>query len=171
VLYSLRLTLRTGVFVDQRQRKASAQLNIYGFHSDGWIKDRNSATLDNDQFELQIGCRQNSWKGRRREAGKIARLIVKPGLPLGQIRQRIRIALDLPGDPVVEVPIEGNVTGDISMVGPRNWDDERGVLSLGEVDQRTGATSKGMFLLLTTASVSRARHSASSCDSVDGRSR
>jgi hypothetical protein len=117
--------------------EASAQLNIYGFHS-GELRIKNhqfGEPSTADRFELQIEDMpaEQLEKVDGAKTGKIARLIVKPGLPLGQIRQTIRIALDLPGDPVVEVPIEGYVTGDISIVGPRNWDDERGVLSLGEV--------------------------------------
>jgi hypothetical protein len=86
------------------------------------------------------------------KAGKILELTVKPGLPLGSFAQRIRLWLDLPGDPMVEVPIEGTVIGDISIVGlrsgPASWHDEHNLLILRDVKRETGAQSRGMYLLV-----------------------
>ncbi|MEX2140719.1 MAG: DUF1573 domain-containing protein [Pirellulales bacterium] len=82
------------------------------------------------------------------KAGKILNVSVKPGLPLGPLRQRIRLSLDVPGQPTVEVPIEGSVIGDISIVGPAAWHDEFGLLSLGAIERQQGARSRGMHLLV-----------------------
>jgi hypothetical protein len=153
VTHSHRVAPRELVFSSiSVSEEASAPVNLYAFHADELrIKKHEFGDPSTaDRFELRIENMpaEQLEKIEGAKAGKIARLIVKPGLPLGEIHQRIRIHLDLPGDPVVEVPIEGRVIGDISMVGPRAWDDERGVLSLGEVDASTGVKSKGMFLLV-----------------------
>jgi hypothetical protein len=79
-------------------------------------------------------------------------LTIKPGLPLGPLLQRIRLWLDLPGEPIVEIPIEGNVLGDISVVGPRGgpggWDSEHNLLNLGDVQSAKGAESRDLHLLV-----------------------
>jgi hypothetical protein len=65
-------------------------------------------------------------------------------LPLGAIKQKIRVRLNLPDEPVVEIPIEGNVEDVISVVG-ENWDDEHGMLTLGVVSGKTGIKAQ-LFL-------------------------
>ena len=66
----------------------------------------------------------------------------KPGLPLGPIRQTIRLELKM-GDrgenTVVEVAIEGTVDSDISIVG-KGWNAEYARLRIGEVKSSVGAT-------------------------------
>ncbi len=66
---------------------------------------------------------------------------VKPGLPLGPIRQTIRLELKMGGgapNAVVEVPIEGTVDSDISIVGV-GWNADAGRLAIGEVASSQGA--------------------------------
>jgi hypothetical protein len=76
-------------------------------------------------------------------------LTLKPGLPLGPIRQTIRLELRLQGvaeTSTVEVPIEGTVDSDISIVGP-GWDQKYGRLAINAVQSAKGATRK-LFLLV-----------------------
>jgi hypothetical protein len=53
---------------------------------------------------------------------------------------------------MVEIPIEGNVLGDISIVGPRTgpsrWDGENNLLFLGDVPGEKGAESRDLHLLV-----------------------
>jgi len=83
----------------------------------------------------------------------------KPGLPLGAVRQTLRIELVAPGGPdggptdeaagpaanepsaqdamTVEIPIVGTVEGDISVAG-KGWDSTSQTLALGTVSGRIG---------------------------------
>ena len=79
------------------------------------------------------------------KSGVVVQVTVKPGLPLGPIRQKIRLKLNLPDDPVVEVPIEGTVTSDLQLVGRDNLDADRNVLSFGTVSRSEGAKTE-LFL-------------------------
>ena len=67
---------------------------------------------------------------------------LKPGLPLGPFRQTIFLTFDTGegGERTdFEVPIEGAVVSDLSIVGP-GWRGKTGVLSLGNVNRDRGAT-------------------------------
>jgi uncharacterized protein DUF1573 len=76
-------------------------------------------------------------------------LTIKPGLPLGAIRQTIRLEIQLGSagaKSMVEVPIEGTVDADISIVG-QGWDQSQNRLSIGSVKSSRGATRRLLLLL------------------------
>jgi hypothetical protein len=79
------------------------------------------------------------------------RLIVKtkPGLPLGPIRQTIRLTLGMePSGELIEteLPFEGQVEADISVVGP-NWNSQYARLSIGSVKNSQGAKRQLLLIL------------------------
>lgn len=65
------------------------------------------------------------------------RVAVKPGLPIGSLRQTARIVFRIPEEITAELPIEGSVVGDLSFAGV-GWDSPRQRLVLGTVSSRTG---------------------------------
>jgi hypothetical protein len=72
--------------------------------------------------------------------GRRLRVTVKPGLPLGQIQQTIRLELAIAGSPenaFVEVPVYGQVVSDISIVN-RDWYAHLNQLRLGIVNSAAG---------------------------------
>ena len=69
--------------------------------------------------------------------GYLARIRVKPGLPLGTFRQTITIKTNLEKRPAIDIPMEGVVTSDISVFGP-GWNEEQNLLQLGDVPRETG---------------------------------
>lgn len=81
------------------------------------------------------------------KSGALGIVTIKPGLPLGDIQQTIRLTLDLPGNPTVDVPISGRVTGDVEVLGVQQWNAETGVLHLGQVKRDEGKTTKRLFLV------------------------
>ena len=108
-----------------------------------------SATTDFFGLEISPMPEELLKKEDGARAGKIARVVLKPGLPLGPLHQTIRLRLNLPDEPVVEIPIMGEVIGDLTVVGPRSqWNDELQVLTLGTIKSRVGAKSRGMYLLV-----------------------
>lgn len=83
------------------------------------------------------------------KCGLLVTVTIKPGLPLGPVRQTIRLELALAGveqHPQIEIPVEGTVDADISIAGP-GWDPDRGLLTLGAVKSTAGA-SRDLFLLV-----------------------
>jgi hypothetical protein len=71
------------------------------------------------------------------KSGVVLHVTVKPGLPAGPIAQKIKFHLNLPGEPEVEVPIEGRVSAPIEVVSPL-WDGELGVLKIGRIRPTEG---------------------------------
>lgn len=74
---------------------------------------------------------------------------IKPGLPLGPIRQTIRLEIEFNGEPEttqVEVPITGTVSTDISIVG-RGWNQETNQLNFGAIKSTEGAKRQLSLLI------------------------
>lgn len=69
--------------------------------------------------------------------GFLVTVTVRPGLPLGSLREAVRLVFRMPETITVELPVEGSVVGDISFAG-RGWDADRQGLVLGTVSSRTG---------------------------------
>ncbi|MFM8634154.1 MAG: DUF1573 domain-containing protein [Planctomycetia bacterium] len=69
--------------------------------------------------------------------GFLVELGVKPGLPVGPLRQTVRAVFRIPEEITAEIPVEGQVAGDFSFAGPA-WDASRQMLMLGQISGRTG---------------------------------
>jgi len=69
---------------------------------------------------------------------------IRPGLPIGTLRQTIKVVFRMPEEVTAEIPVEGSVTGDLALAG-KAWDSSRESLMLGTVSSRTGAETS-LFL-------------------------
>lgn len=76
--------------------------------------------------------------------GLLLTVEIRPGLPLGPLRQKILLDLRLPEAIVAELPLDGTVAGDLALAGAA-WDSSVQVLSLGTVSGKTGLRTQ-MFL-------------------------
>jgi hypothetical protein len=63
---------------------------------------------------------------------------IGPGLPIGPLRQTIKVVFRMPEEVTAEIPLEGSVTGDLALAG-KAWDSSSEALTLGTVSSRTGA--------------------------------
>jgi Protein of unknown function (DUF1573) len=81
------------------------------------------------------------------KSGCLVTVTIKPGLPLGPIRQTIRLELNTPGEEPLDIPIEAVVDSDISIVGGKGWHAEVSTLSIGAVRSADGATRQVKILL------------------------
>jgi hypothetical protein len=70
---------------------------------------------------------------------------IQPGLPIGPLRETIKVVMRMPEEVTVEIPLEGSIGGDLALAGAA-WDSSRDSLSLGAVSSRTGAATK-LFLM------------------------
>jgi len=86
-----------------------------------------SAPLDAADLAEQTGA----------TGGLLITVDIRPGLPLGPLRQTIKVVFRMPEEIEVEIPVEGSVTGDIAIAG-KAWDSSNEVISLGSVSSRTG---------------------------------
>jgi hypothetical protein len=69
--------------------------------------------------------------------GSLVTVTAKPGLPLGPIRQRIRLTTNIAEKSELELPIFGTIDGDISVAGGLQWNRDDMVLSLGVLPANT----------------------------------
>jgi hypothetical protein len=107
------------------------RLEITGRH---WL---NHSTEGMFEFHLQPLTRPQLAEEKDARSGFLARIMMKPGLPLGPIRQTISLGTNLNARPTIEIPLQGTIVSDISIVG-RGWNAETGVLTLGTVSSEAG---------------------------------
>ena len=69
---------------------------------------------------------------------------IRPGLPIGPLRETIKVVFRMPEEVTAEIPVEGSVGGDLALAGAA-WDSSRDSLSLGTVSSRTGSQTS-LFL-------------------------
>jgi hypothetical protein len=93
-----------------------------------------------DQFDVEFEplATEELEEDELARSGYVARVTVKPGLPLGLFQQTMQIKTNVDAAETVDVPIRGTVASDISVVG-RDWNSEKGVLTIGTVNGREGA--------------------------------
>jgi len=70
---------------------------------------------------------------------------IRPGLPIGPLRQTIRAVFRIPEQVTAEIPLEGSVSGDLALTG-QAWDSSREALMLGTVSSRSGFQTS-LFLI------------------------
>ena len=80
------------------------------------------------------------------KSGQELLISIKPGLPLGSFKQRIRLKTNLPDDPEHEIPITGTIVGPVTITGS-GWNSEIGVLAIGQVSRSQGAKRKLSLLI------------------------
>lgn len=78
---------------------------------------------------------------------------IRPGLPIGPLRQTIKVVFRMPEEVTAEIPVEGSVSGDLALAGTA-WDSSREALLLGSVSSRAGSQTS---LFLTAKGPHRAR--------------
>ena len=80
------------------------------------------------------------------KSGQLVEVTAKAGMPAEPIRQTLKLHTNLEHQPVIEVPIEGTVRGDISIAG-RNLNSDNNTLNLGTVSSRKGTSAELKLLV------------------------
>ena len=131
-------------------RGATAESRVYSFASDNlaiidpqW-SDKSTAQFYDLKIEPLTPEQLKEEKGAK--SGCLLKVTVKPGLPAGRFGERIRFRLNLPGEPELELAIEGTITSPIEFAG-RKWDAEHEMLMLGQVHSRDGLNTV-LYLML-----------------------
>jgi hypothetical protein len=82
------------------------------------------------------------------KSGRMLKVGLKPGLPLGEFNQTILIHTNLESIPTLEVPIWLTIVGNIEIAGPGEiWDSKTQVLKFGTVRGSEGAQQR-LWLLV-----------------------
>ncbi|NDC63492.1 MAG: hypothetical protein EBZ59_05785, partial [Planctomycetia bacterium] len=66
---------------------------------------------------------------------------IRPGLPLGAVRETIQMVFLLPEEVTAEMPLLGTVAGDLALAGTA-WDSANQALTLGTVSSREGLRTR-----------------------------
>lgn len=101
--------------------------------SDAQIRDRFVAKIE--PVEAKDLPNQSAKRGVR------VTVTAKPGLPVGRFTQWLSLTTNLPEAEHLEIPIIGQVVGDISVHGT-GWIEERGALRVGPVKSSEGSQNK-----------------------------
>jgi hypothetical protein len=75
------------------------------------------------------------------KAGARVTVTTKPGLPIGALANRLTLRTNVPDAEMVEIPLAGRVVGEIRVHG-RDFEEERGILRLGNVKSGEGKVSR-----------------------------
>lgn len=124
---------------------ATARILSYGTTNFEVVSHKLSNATIKPFFDLTL--EKMSADELRQEAGAksgcILRITVKPGLPAGAFEQRIQLHLNLPGEPEIELPVEGRVNSPIEIVSrTAGWEEEQGILNLGQIRSAEGAKAE-----------------------------
>ncbi|MHB8970200.1 MAG: DUF1573 domain-containing protein [Pirellulaceae bacterium] len=118
---------------------SEAEFRLYGFRSDRmeiletvWEVPETAAYFDISYEPLAL---PEVKKEKGATCGLLARVTMKPGLPLGPINQTIRVRANLDKEVVVAVPVKGRTLSDIRIASSPEFDSNRNLLSLGALKQ------------------------------------
>ena len=123
--------------------KASGKVRIYGNLVEPLqikdIKLENPKVAGLFQFHTRPLSPEQLKVDPDAKSGYEVEVTIKPGLPVGPLREKITLATSYSSRPTAELPVLGRVVGEIAIVG-RGWSEENGLLDLGTVNGRTGGT-------------------------------
>ncbi|NLX96829.1 MAG: DUF1573 domain-containing protein [Rhodopirellula sp.] len=121
---------------------ATGTLKLYGFQEKPLkitgYEVTEKATADKFELDHEPLSAEEIAKEQDAQSGHLIRVTLKPGLPLGAFQQKIVLKTDAEDAPTVEIPIQGTISSEISIIGA-GWDEDRQILSLGTVSSQAGA--------------------------------
>jgi hypothetical protein len=103
-----------------------------------------------DHYEVSVSELSTDEVKQERDAveGLRVEVTVKPGLPLGPLRQSLTLRLNRADEETLELPINGQIVSDISLIGPRNvFISEHNLVNFGLIRQKEGAEAKLILLV------------------------
>ncbi len=138
---SVRLDPSELVFRITAGEKAKGKVRVYGYLAEPF--QITAFKLDNPKVAGLFDFHSHPLlPGQLKEdqdakAGYEVEVAVKPGLPVGPLREKILLLTSYSSHPTAELPVSGRISSEIAIVA-RGWVEENGVLDLGTVSSRTG---------------------------------
>ena len=121
---------------------AQATVQLFAFRQRGLEVSRvDFADQENaSYFDVKIDpLAKDVIEAQAADHGLTVRIVVKPGLPLGKLSQQILLEMPLGDKPVFQIPVNGTVVGDLSVLGPKQFDSDQNRLVVGRVRRAEGA--------------------------------
>lgn len=119
----------------------SAQVYVMGMLQDDLtVKDPEiSDPTVRDKFDVKIEpVEKSALPNKLAKRGYRVTVNAKDGLPVGRFHSWLTLHTNLPDAAKLEIPIVGQVVGDISVNGSTGWNPEESVLTIGSVKSSEG---------------------------------
>jgi hypothetical protein len=131
-------------------QEATGEVRVYGYRPEPLeiIDCRMSDPAGSSFFETEIVPLPAEQVAEEQDAtsGFLLRVNLKPGLPPGPFQEQILLHTNVDSAATLEVPVEGAIAGDVSVVG-RGWDGHTCVLEFPPVAAGKGAERKLMIIV------------------------
>jgi hypothetical protein len=96
-----------------------------------------------DKFDVKIEpVEPSALPNKLAKRGYRVTMSSKEGLPVGRFHSWLTLHTDLPDAGKIEIPIAGQVVGDISVTGVTGWNSEESLLTIGSVKSSEGGQGK-----------------------------
>lgn len=96
-----------------------------------------------DKFDVKIEpVEPKDLPNKLAKRGVRVTATAKPGLPIGRFNTWLSLHTNLPEAEKLDIPVVGQVVGDISVSGIAGWNEEQGVLTIGSVKTSEGGHGK-----------------------------
>jgi len=122
-------------------QEASAQVKLFGFRSEPLQitghEFSHPETSENFLVASQPLSPDQLAEEQDAKSGCLVEVTVKPGLPLGAFEQTILLKTNYHEAPTIEVPVQGTICSEISIVG-KGWNRKAGTLYWGNVKSQQG---------------------------------
>ena len=122
-----------------------------------------------DKFDVKIEpVEPSALPNKLAKRGYRVTVTAKEGLPVGRFHAWLTRNTSLPDAAKVEIPISGQVVGDISVSGIAGWNEEQGTLNIGSVKSSEGGKGK-VNLVVRGAGAGAKKEAASEKEPLWGR--
>jgi hypothetical protein len=96
-----------------------------------------------DKFDVKIEpVEQSALPNKLAKKGVRVTVTAKDNLPVGRLHSWLTLQTDLKDAEKLDIPLSGQVVGDISVGGINGWNEEQGVLLMGSVKSSVGGHGK-----------------------------
>lgn len=127
-----------------RSEPLSFQTTVYGYRDKDLVITGHEFSNEEiaDFFSVRTEpLLEGEWEDPQAKSAIRVRVDIKPGLPMGVVRQIIALQTNKPDIAPMDVAVDMTVVSDISVLGDRRFNDELNLLSLGPVPKATGITA------------------------------
>ena len=133
-----------------RSESKEFDFNVYGYRDEDLqiVSHQFSSSETAEFFSVETEpLPPEQWLDSQAKSAIHVKVAVKPGLPLGVVKQLLSLKTNKPDIAALDVAIDMTVVSDISVLRRSNFNDETNVLTLGPVPRETGTTVQ-LYLLV-----------------------
>ncbi len=101
-----------------------------------------------DKFDVKVEpVEKNKLPNKLAKRGYRITITSKDGLPIGRFHSWVSLKTNLPEAEKLDIPIVGQVIGDISVGATSGWNEEQGMLIIGTVKSSEGGQAKANLIV------------------------